>query len=278
MISIRAAGRTLAAASILGWTPASMAFHSMPKEPVGRKVAAADCVVLGRITAIQPRPVQGQAWRTSALPRWDFTIVEVEVKEALYGAKGKKQVRFGFRNLQGDKTGAAQPAVGNAGYFCGVQVGKNDFYIVPLDCFCEAKDPRYEKDLAAARRLGRLLEDPEKGLKSAEAEDRLLTAYLLVLRHCYVPFRHGETGKTQPIDAEQSKRILLALAEGDWQKNGQEARDALGALQLAVKFGAPAMKDFPPQRGEEQWAAAAKQWLKQNAETYHIHRLLKIER
>jgi hypothetical protein len=233
-------------------------------------------VVRGKVTAIQDKPTQGQAWRTSATPRWDFTIVEVEVKEPLYGAKDKKKVRFGFRNLGYFKQESLPgPAVGRTGYFCGVQVGNNDFYIVPIECFCDQKGPGYEKDLAAARRLGRLLEDPGQGLKSTDAEDRLVTAYLLVLRHCYVPWRHGETGKAEPIDAEQSKRILLALAEGDWEKNSREVRDAVAALQLAVKFGAPAMKDFPPQPGEEQWPASARGWLKQNAETYHIHRLLK---
>jgi hypothetical protein len=277
--AIRYVGLALIAASVLAWASSSPAYISMPKEPIAHKVAAADCVVLGKITAIRDKPEQGQVYRYSATPRWDFTIVEVDVTESLYGAKDKKKLRFGFRNIgwykQESKPG---PAVGKTGYFCGVQVGKNDFYIVPLDCFCEEKGPGFEKDLPAARRLGRLLVDPEKGLKSAGAEDRLLTAYLLVLRSCYVPWRHGETGKTQPIDAEQSKRILLALAEGDWKKNSQEIGDAVAALQLSVKFGAPAMKDFPIQQGEEQGAAATKQWLKENAETYRIHRLLKADK
>lgn len=276
MTAIRYAEMALVAASVFGRTSSSTAYLSMPREPIAHRVAAGDCVVLGRITAIRDKPEQGQVYRHSATPRWDFTIVEVEVKESLYGAKDKKHLRFGIRDIgwykQESKPG---PVVGKTGYFCGVQVGKNDFYIVPLDCFCAEKGPDFEKDLPAARRLGQLLEDPEKGLKSASAEDRLLTAYLLLLRFCYVPWRHGETGKTQPIDAEQSKRILLALAEGDWKKNSQEIGDAMAALHLSVKFGAPAMKDFPPQHDQEQRPEAAKQWLKQNAETYRIHRLSK---
>jgi len=123
------------------------------------------------------------------------------------------------------------------------------------------------------RRLGGLLENSEEGLKSTDAEDRLLTAYMLVLRNCYAPWRRGMVGKPKPIDAGQSKRILLALAEGDWKKNRREVRGAVAALQLAVKFGAPPLKDFPTEGDEEQWAAAAKQWLKQNAQTYRIHQL-----
>ena len=127
--------------------------------------------------------------------------------------------------------------------------------------------------MTAARRLGRLLQDPEEGLKSTDAEDRLLTAYLLILRNCYVPWRRGLAGKAEPLDAEQSKRILLALAEGDWEKNKQEVRDAVAALQLAVKLGAPALEGFPADQGEKQWAASAKEWLKQHADSYRIHRL-----
>src|SRR5262249_60224743 len=118
----------------------------------------------------------------------DFTIVEVEVKESLYGAKKKKQVRFGFLNRfkQGFKPA---PAVGQTGYFCGLPAGANDFYIVPLGCFGVEKGTGYDKDLAALRRLGRLLEDPDKGLKSTDAADRRLTAHLLLLRSSYVPCR-----------------------------------------------------------------------------------------
>ena len=43
--------------------------------------------------------------------------------------------------------------------------------------------------------------------------------------------------------------------------------------ELQQMFGAPPLKDFPTEGGEEQWVAAAKQWLKQNAETYRIHQL-----
>ena len=113
----------------------------------------------------------------------------------------------------------------------------------------------------------------DKGLKSANTDDRLLTAHLLVLRSCYVPWRRGVAARTEPIDAEQSRRILQALAEGDWDKNSREVRDAVAALQLSVKFGAPPLKDFPAEPGEKQWAAVAKQWLKENADTYRIHRL-----
>jgi hypothetical protein len=258
----------LVVASMLCWASSSTAYIALPKESLAQKVAIAECVVLGKITAIQDKPTQGKG----EMRGWDFTIVDVEIKESLYGAKDKKQVRFGFPDIDKQR---AKPGltVGQIGYFCGLRDGTNDFYIFPVGCSGADKDPGFEKDLTAARRLGRLLEHSEQGLKSTDVEDRLLTAYLLVLRNCYAPWRRGSVGKAEPIDAEQSKRILLALAEGDWKKNRREVREAVAALQLSVKFGAPPLKDFPPEGGEEQWVAAAKQWLKQNAETYRIHQL-----
>lgn len=252
-------------------TPAQ-AYLAMPNEPVAHKIAAADCAVLGKIVAIRPKPEEGQVWRHSAAPRWPFTVVEVEVQELLHGPRDVKRVRFGFKDGKATKF-----AVGDVGCFFGVKIAKNDFYIVPLDCFCEQKTPAFAQDLATARRLGRLMAEPEQGLNAKDADDRLLTAYLLLLRSCYVPWRHGETGKVEPLDAAQSKRILLALADGDWSKQRREVRDALAALQLAAKFGAPALQDFP-QQADERWDAAAKEWLKRNAEGYRIHRLLKRDK
>jgi hypothetical protein len=271
MTAIRCAGLALVVASILCWASSSTAYIALPKESLAQKVAVADCVVFGKVTAIQDKLVPGKG----EMRGWDFTIVEVEVKESLYGAKGKKQVVFGFPNIDNQGAKAAKPGltVGQVGYFCGLRDGTNDFYIVPAGCSGADKEPGFEKDLTAVRRLSGLLEDPEKGLKSRDVEDRLLTASMLVLRNCYAPWRRGSVGTAKPIGAEQSKHILRALAEGDWKKNRQEVRHAIAALQLAVKFGAPPLKDFPPVGGEEQWVAAAKQWLKQNAETYRIHQL-----
>jgi hypothetical protein len=268
MTAIRSAGHALVVASILCSASSRAAYVALPKESLAQKIAFADCVVLGKITAIQDKPVQGKG----EMRGWDFTIVEVEIKQSLHGAKDQKQLRLGFPNI--DKRGAKPGlTVGQIGYFCGLRDGKNDFTIVPVGCSGAEKDPGFEKDLTTARRLGRLLEHPEEGLKSTDVEERLLTAYMLVLRKCYAPWRRGMVGKAAPIDAQQSKRILLALAQGDWKKNRKETRDVVAALQLSVKFGAPPLKDFPLEGGEEQWAAAAKQWLKQNAETYRIHQL-----
>lgn len=276
MNAIRSTGIALfVVPSMFCWTSSSTAYISMPNEPMAHKVAVADCVVLGKITSIQAKPALGQVWRHSVLPKWEFTIVEVEVQETFYGAKDVKQVRFGLRDIKSYKP---VPAVGQTGYFCGVKVGMNDFYVVPLDCFCGQNQPTFAQDVALARRLGRLLARPKEGLKSKNPADRVLTAHVLVLRSMFAPFRYGETGKAEPIDAEESKLAMLALAEADWDKHGREVKEALNWLQWAEKHGAPAPKNLPLNQADKDWPAAARQWLRENAESYRIHRLFKDNR
>lgn len=261
---------------MLAWTNFSIAYVSMPKEPIAHKMALADCVVLGKITAIQAKPVQGQVWRYSALPKWDFTVVEVEVLEPLFGPKNTKKVRFGFiGSLEKNGSYKPTPAVGQTGCFFGVQVGKNDFYVVPRFCYHEQNEPGFAKDLALARQAGSFMSQPDKGLKSKNTENRALAAHLVVLRSIFAPFRYGETGKAEPIDAELSKLTLLALADADWTTHDREVRESLRWLNWAGKHGAPPPKNFPPDKADDQWPAAAKQWLRNNAESYRIHRLVK---
>ena len=60
--------------------------------------------------------------------------------------------------------------------------------------------------------------DPMASLKSKDANERVLTAGMLIYR--YRDCRKNPNGKAkeEPIDAAQSKLILTAIAEGDWNQ------------------------------------------------------------
>ena len=137
-------------------------------------------------------------------------------------------------------------AVGQTGCFFGVKIGKNDFSIVPLECFIASESGGFTKDLAEARRLGRVLGNLDDALKAKDADGSgVAAAHLLVLRSTFVPFRHGETGTATPLDAEQSKRALLALADADGEKHGRELRESVQWLHLAGKLDSPPAQDLP---------------------------------
>src|SRR5262249_20100477 len=111
--------------------------------------------------------------------------------------------------------------------------------------------------------------DPMASLKSKDADERVLTAGMLI--HRYRDYRKNPTGKAkqEPIDAAESKQILLALAEADWNKGGTPGsihpQMAFGMLQLTDADGW--RPDFKDPNG---FQTAAKKWLKDNADKYRV--------
>src|SRR5262249_13087812 len=78
----------------------------------------------------------------------------------------------------------------------------------------------FATQVASFRQMGKLLADPVAGLKSAKAEDRLLTAAMVLTRaRTFRALTHVATGKTEPLDAQTSSLVLKALAEADWNKS-----------------------------------------------------------
>src|SRR6202011_3519418 len=134
------------------------------------------------------------------------------------------------------------------------------------------KGSEFEKTATEMKRIGKLLNDSAAGLISKEAKDRTQTAVLLVARDrgrgLFNPNK-----KQELIDAKESKLILEALADADWGK-GEESIDQLTPanafylLRLTDKDGWFAPRDV------NQFPAAAKKWLKDNADKYRIQKFV----
>src|SRR6516162_447515 len=110
------------------------------------------------------------------------------------------------------------------------------------------------------------------GLKSKDAQERLMTAGLLIAR-----YRTPQPGaaKTEPIDGEESKLILTILADADWSQPfrfGQMSpQQMFGQLNLTKEDGW-----VPPQniRTPQDYGNAARTWLREHANTYRIKRFV----
>ncbi len=76
------------------------------------------------------------------------------------------------------------------------------------------------------------------------------------------------SNKTTPISATRSKAILEALAATDWTKIDPELRQS--PQDLFVQLGVGAKDGFQQPADFQQFPAAAKKWLKDNAATYRI--------
>src|SRR5262249_59165416 len=88
----------------------------------------------------------------------------------------------------------------------------------------------FGKQVDFIRRAVKLLADPIATLTSKDAEERLITASLLIQR--YSTLRRAKGGRTKrvPIPAEESKLILTALYEADWNKSRTEPYGPMGTF------------------------------------------------
>ena len=111
------------------------------------------------------------------------------------------------------------------------------------------------------------------GLKTKTADDRFQAAALL-LQH-YRTVQPG--GKLEPIAADESKLILEAIADGNWNvrpifRPGRAVQPTpqtvFFMLGLQAKDGWVQPKNF------QEFPEAAKKWLKDNAGSYRIQRFV----
>ena len=113
-----------------------------------------------------------------------------------------------------------------------------------------------------------------KGLKSAGAEERLLTAALLLYDYrTPSPDARGPLGQ-EPIDAAQSKLILKALGEAKWAPPRRFGE--LNAPELFLQLGLTPDDGWrlPEQHTPQQLAKLAQAWLREHGETYRIKRFV----
>jgi hypothetical protein len=264
--------------------------------PVPQRVATADVVVVGKVTAfadktVSARPVPG------APEKVEYQVAIVRIDDALLGAKDRKEIRVGFRL----PPPAVNPVPGPGGG--PVRIGpirkwrepslvldqeamlflvkhpEADFYVMPAYySVIDKKSPGFANDLAEVQKAARLLADPKASLESKNADERLLTAGLLISR--FRTPRVGAPAKTEPIDATQSKLILQTLADADWKA---APRPGIGLYlmtpqALFFRLGLQAKDGWVQPKDGKAIPEAAQKWLKDNADTYRIERFVAAEK
>jgi hypothetical protein len=265
--------------------------------PVPQRVATADVVVVGKVTAFGDKTV-------SALPipgareKVEYQVAVVRIDDALVGAKDQKEIRVGFR-LPPPAVAPPPPPPGGGPVRIGpirkwrepslvlgqeamlflVKHPEADFYVMPAYfSVIDKKGPNFANDLAEVQKAARLLADPKAGLESKNADERLLTAGLLISR--YRTQRPGPAPKTEPIDAAQSKLILQVLADADWKAAPRPGlmNQLTSPQALFFRLGLQARDGWTPPRDFKELPEAAKKWLKDNADTYRIERFVAAEK
>jgi hypothetical protein len=255
--------------------------------PIPQRVAQADAVVVGKVTAIEDKTVS-VAQAPGVKEKVEYHVAVIKVSDDVLGAKGLTHIKVGFivpKETPPGKPGG--PVVLIKRYpTVKLEVGQEvcaflkkhhegEFYVAQayFDVI-DKKNPDFDKQVELAKKCAKALADPKASLKSKDADERLLTAEMLVTR--YRGFR-GPNAKTEAIDAGESKLILSALAEADWTK---VARDAVSPVQTFGQLGVTEKDGFvwkpapgvvlPPNAYQD----AAKAWVKDNADKYRIRRFV----
>jgi hypothetical protein len=239
--------------------PASACGYGMPS-PVQRFFRA-DLIAGGRVTAIEDRPMRVHV-SPGADTTQDWAVAVVEVTRGIKGAEGLTHVRVALREHQ-------KLTVGLESVFFLVEHFREPVFVLDeiYDYPLEMGGGTQKDQVKQYEQWARLLADPECGLTSRNADERCLTAALLLARKRFTQ-RAGQPA--QGFDAKQSRLILEALAGGDFARWHGDRQLSLTAAFAAL--GVTEKDGWKPQSfaGPEQYQAAIKAWLNENATTFVI--------
>jgi hypothetical protein len=245
------------------------------------RVAGADAVVVGKVTKIADKAVPAERFKGDT---GKYQIATVKVEETLFG-KGVKEVKVAFPEpVAGPGPGGIirpgrRPMVKltlnqEAALFLTKHPTK-DYYTINMyfdvinKSFDGKENPQFKKDMEEVKKAAKLLAKPIDSLKSKNAEDRLKTAAMLIRRYRTPKGGEGEP-KTVEIPAEESKLILLALANADWKAAGGPGGWQMGAQGAFQQLGLGLTDEWMPPKDFKEFPEEAKKWLKAHAEKYRI--------
>jgi hypothetical protein len=256
------------------------------RSAVPERLLKADYTVLGRVRRIEPELTLAAAGPDDVYQS-AFRIAVIQVQELISGAEGLPELRVGFRPVRHARHRHLELAVGDEGCFFLKRHEEQPFWTLqpavrpagsarPDPFFLRPDSLGYAKEIELARRCARLLRNARDGLTAESAEDRLLTAALLVKRYRGDPnplqwFRPGGLN-TQPIDAEESRLILSVLAAADLTAGHPEVD--VSALGVFGQLGLEPADGWELTFDRSAIPEKARAWLKAHAGLYRIQRVL----
>ncbi|QEL20823.1 hypothetical protein [Limnoglobus roseus] len=240
------------------------------------RAATAEVVAIGKITALESGEVEVPQFANSA-NKLTFRIAVVKIEDDLAGAAGQTHLKVGFPT-----TGAAarvgMPAFDwkeNAvGLFLVSKHHTGSFYVgtnngQPIDAAAEG----YKNSLVQVKRARAVIADPIQGLKGKEVKDRYFAAAILVQK--YRTSTAGQTNKTEGVPTEESKLILSAVADADWEN---PEKDVPTPYQTFTRLGLTAVDKWQPApfngNGNQQVHTRDefKKWLEGDGVKYQVKR------
>ncbi|HEV3119147.1 MAG TPA: hypothetical protein VGY58_18980 [Gemmataceae bacterium] len=272
----------LAPVLCLATAHAAVAVIPLTRPPLAQRVVLADCIITGKVAKLESDLVQAfPPLKIAGAPKIPYCIAVVKVDRVLHGAKDVSELRVGFVPLPARdsrvlpryrRLALVELTEGEEGCFFLQKHPEESFYVIqaPYHVLDKAREKTYEADVAEIKRCLRLLKDPLAGLKAANADERRLTAALLLFRHRTPVAIYTGKPCTEPVDAEESRLILTALQEYDWSEAA--AASQMAPLNLFLRLGLTANDAWTEPAHPKEWPAAAQKWLRENKDSYRIRR------
>ena len=258
---------------------AGQAKRLMPIPPsIPNRVAIAETIVLGKVEQIE-----GQSVEMSESPdekeKKEYFVAMVHIEAAVKGAEGLTDLKVAFPALPANSKDLPN---GGDDYRLQLEIDQEVcLFLKPHHsgkflvgaCYYpsfDKKDTNFEKNWKWTQQCANLLANPEKGLQAKESDERFITAAMLILQYRTSQFIPKADAKEEPIPAKQSRLILQALAEANWEKPMEDLGYEMRPESLFSRL------NLTPKDGWNQAVTsdAAKKWLKENAERYRIKRFL----
>lgn len=231
-----------------------------PPQPV-LTTATSDAVLTGTITSVEDDTVKAKP-HPDAVDPVEYKVLVVKVTDAVHGMKNVTHVRVGVPANEFWQPG--QPLQKD---------GKFLFYLTqhsttslmlpnpnPSQKPVNLADKHADELVRRAKLVGDAINDPMKALKADAKDDRVLAAVGLVM---YYRRHAGGNAETKLRPADESKRILEVLAEGDWTNGRTPDEGGVYATVLGMNLEDYGWKHLPNPganpAGEEQ--AAFQKWL-----------------
>jgi tetratricopeptide (TPR) repeat protein len=245
----------------------------IPEPPIAQRVALADAIVVGQVTAVEGDPVEAfPLLKVRGGRKVPFTIAQVRVDRVLLGPADLGRVRVGV----GPGPAVASLTEEQTGCFFLHKHPEESLYVLAARWeFVDRRHEDFATALALAGRCAALLGNADEGLRSNAADDRLLTAALLIFRFRTARSAYSGDPRTELIDPELSRRILAVLREGPL--TDKAAREPTGRLTLFFRLGLTEEDGWRPPRDLQGITAAAEKWLAEHAATYRIRRYVPEE-
>ena len=241
-----------------------------PPPAMPLRAAPADAVVLGKVTAVAAKAEKAELYKGDTR---EMTFATVKVESALLGKPGKT-VKVGFLAPLPPKGKRKRPAARLSAdqeaclFLLKLPTKKGSYYLANYYDVVGKNVPGWKEGVEEVKKAAKLLAAPMKGLKSKDAGERALTAILLIFR--YKAPVYGST-KTEAVPAAESKLILTALAEADWDARPGGGRELIPQAAFS-RLGLTALDGWKTPRDYAELTKNAKAWLKDNAAKYEMTR------